>query len=201
VISYPAVLHLSALASSSHCFYRMSYLSCYNSCFIFDRSNDKIVRGTDYWEVIRVLLSLSKHSQNSTCNLSTTTSFQTFSNLLFIKFIQYAITWDENAIIMWINKIIKFTSLTSCFSVFCYFRNKIFMVFDFSRQRPSASSCSNMKNRKAWRIRSLWMWRCVALVRTDVSEDHIASIIRVKRIIKLGTLAVTSNWSMLGRNT
>jgi hypothetical protein len=32
----------------------------------------------------------------------------------------------------------------------------------------------------------------VALVRTDVSEEHIASIIRVTRIGELGTLAVTS---------
>jgi hypothetical protein len=34
----------------------------------------------------------------------------------------------------------------------------------------------------------------VALVRTDVSEEHITSIIRVKRINKLGgTLAVMGN--------
>jgi hypothetical protein len=33
----------------------------------------------------------------------------------------------------------------------------------------------------------------VTLVRTDVSEEHIASIIRVKRIEEVGTLAVTSN--------
>jgi hypothetical protein len=38
-----------------------------------------------------------------------------------------------------------------------------------------------------------WMFRCVALVRTDVSEKHIASIIRVTKIGKLGaTLAATS---------
>jgi hypothetical protein len=37
------------------------------------------------------------------------------------------------------------------------------------------------------------MLRCVALVRTDISEERIASIIRV-RIGELGTmLAVTSN--------
>jgi hypothetical protein len=35
--------------------------------------------------------------------------------------------------------------------------------------------------------------RRVVLVRADVSEDGIASIIRVKRIDELGTLAVTSN--------
>jgi hypothetical protein len=42
------------------------------------------------------------------------------------------------------------------------------------------------------------MLRCVALVRFDVSEEHIASIIRVTRTGELGrTLAVTSNRSML----
>jgi hypothetical protein len=38
------------------------------------------------------------------------------------------------------------------------------------------------------------MLRCVALVRTDVSEEHGTSFIRVTRIGELGTtLAVTSN--------
>jgi hypothetical protein len=37
------------------------------------------------------------------------------------------------------------------------------------------------------------MLRRVALVRTDVSEDLSASIIRVTRIGELGMLAVTSN--------
>jgi hypothetical protein len=37
------------------------------------------------------------------------------------------------------------------------------------------------------------MLRHVALVRTDVSEELRASIIRVTRIGELGTLAVTSN--------
>jgi hypothetical protein len=40
----------------------------------------------------------------------------------------------------------------------------------------------------------------VALVRTDVSEEHSASIIRVTRIGELGTLAVTSNRRMQRRN-
>jgi hypothetical protein len=35
------------------------------------------------------------------------------------------------------------------------------------------------------------------LVRTDISEGRITSIIRVTRIGKLGTLAVTSNRSTL----
>jgi hypothetical protein len=43
--------------------------------------------------------------------------------------------------------------------------------------------------------------RRVALVRTDVSEELIASIIRVIRIGGLGTLAVTSNRRTLRRNT
>jgi hypothetical protein len=37
------------------------------------------------------------------------------------------------------------------------------------------------------------MLRRVALVRTDVSEERIASVIRVTRIGELGTLAVTNN--------
>jgi hypothetical protein len=45
------------------------------------------------------------------------------------------------------------------------------------------------------------MLRRVALVRTDVSEELIASIIRVTRISELGTTqAVTSNQGMLRRN-
>jgi hypothetical protein len=46
------------------------------------------------------------------------------------------------------------------------------------------------------------MLRRVALIRTDVSEKHIFSIIRLTRIGELGTtLAVTSNWSKLRRTT
>jgi hypothetical protein len=41
------------------------------------------------------------------------------------------------------------------------------------------------------------MLRRVALVGTDVSEERIASIIRVTRIGELGTLAVASNRSTL----
>jgi hypothetical protein len=43
------------------------------------------------------------------------------------------------------------------------------------------------------------MLRCMVVVRTDVSEEHIASIIRVTRIGELGTLAVTSNRRTLRR--
>jgi hypothetical protein len=39
------------------------------------------------------------------------------------------------------------------------------------------------------------MLRCVALVRTDVSEERSTSIISVTRIDELGTLAITSNSS------
>jgi hypothetical protein len=45
------------------------------------------------------------------------------------------------------------------------------------------------------------MLRRVALVRTDVSEELSASIIRVTRMGELGTLAVTSNGRKLRRNT
>jgi hypothetical protein len=46
------------------------------------------------------------------------------------------------------------------------------------------------------------MLRHVDLVRTNVSEELSASIIKVTRISELGTmLAVTSNQRMLWRNT
>jgi hypothetical protein len=46
------------------------------------------------------------------------------------------------------------------------------------------------------------MLRRVALVRADVSEEPSASFIRVTRIGELGTtLAATSNWLTLRRNT
>jgi hypothetical protein len=60
-------------------------------------------------------------------------------------------------------------------------------------------------NEKAYqilRIASSGMLRHVALVRTDVSDEHSASFIRVTRIGELGTtLAVTSNQRTLRRNT
>jgi hypothetical protein len=50
---------------------------------------------------------------------------------------------------------------------------------------------------KEWRLLG-----CVALVRTDISEELSASVIRVTRIGELGTtLAVTSNRRTLRRNT
>jgi hypothetical protein len=49
---------------------------------------------------------------------------------------------------------------------------------------------------------SLGMLRHVTLERTNISEDHIASIIGVTRISKLGiVLTVTSNQSTLQRNS
>jgi hypothetical protein len=44
------------------------------------------------------------------------------------------------------------------------------------------------------------MLRRVALVRTDVSEEFSASIIRMTRICELGTLAVTSNYLVFLRS-
>jgi hypothetical protein len=52
-----------------------------------------------------------------------------------------------------------------------------------------------------WRMTSSGMLRCVAFVRTDILEDRRACIVRVT-IGELGTtLAVTSNWRTLQRNT
>jgi hypothetical protein len=42
--------------------------------------------------------------------------------------------------------------------------------------------------------------RSVVLVRTDVSEELSASIVRVTRICELGTLAVTSNRLLVTSN-
>jgi hypothetical protein len=45
------------------------------------------------------------------------------------------------------------------------------------------------------------MLRRVALVRVDISEEHVSSIIRMERISELGTtFAVTSNCTTLPRN-
>jgi hypothetical protein len=44
------------------------------------------------------------------------------------------------------------------------------------------------------------MLRCVALVRTDVSEELSASFIKMTRIDELETLAVTSNRCMLSQH-
>jgi hypothetical protein len=47
-------------------------------------------------------------------------------------------------------------------------------------------------------VTSSWMWGSLALVRTDVSDECIGSIIRVNWIRELGkTLAVTVKWSSL----
>jgi hypothetical protein len=52
------------------------------------------------------------------------------------------------------------------------------------------------------RMPSSGMWRRVAPVRTDVSQERSASIIRVKGIRELRrTLAVTRNWSTMRRFT
>jgi hypothetical protein len=68
----------------------------------------------------------------------------------------------------------------------------------------------NKHLQKAYKLCNIWglhvgdyeewsprMLHHVALVRTDISEEHSASIIRVTRISKLGMLAVSSNQHML----
>jgi hypothetical protein len=49
-------------------------------------------------------------------------------------------------------------------------------------------------------VASSGMLRRVALVRTDVAEEHSASAIRVTRIGELGTLVVTNNRRLLRRS-
>jgi hypothetical protein len=53
-----------------------------------------------------------------------------------------------------------------------------------------------MKNGVFWVVNAMWV-----LLRTDVSEELSASIIRVTRIGELGTLAVTSNWHTVVPNS
>jgi hypothetical protein len=66
--------------------------------------------------------------------------------------------------------------------------NRVSMV---GRHLPTSAYPSNEK-----------LSRYVALVRTDVSEERKASIIRVTRIGELGTtLVVTTNQRTLRRNT
>jgi hypothetical protein len=52
-------------------------------------------------------------------------------------------------------------------------------------------------SRGSWRMPSSVMLRRVALVRTDVSGELSASIIRLTSIVEVGTLAVNSNWRTL----
>jgi hypothetical protein len=54
----------------------------------------------------------------------------------------------------------------------------------------------------SWRMLSSGVLHNEAVLGTDVSEERITSIIRLTRICELGTtLAVTSNWRRLRRNT
>jgi hypothetical protein len=65
----------------------------------------------------------------------------------------------------------------------------------------NAINFSHNPNCMHGRIPSSGMLRRVTLLRTDVSEELSASIIRVRTIGELGTLAVTSNCRTLRRNT
>jgi hypothetical protein len=65
---------------------------------------------------------------------------------------------------------------------------------------PALTELANAVLAWLWRIPSSEMLRRVALVRTDVSEELIASTMRVTRIGEVGTtLAVTSNRHTLRR--
>jgi hypothetical protein len=64
---------------------------------------------------------------------------------------------------------------------------------------PRPSGLKKEHGTKLGRKSSYGMVGRVAFMRADVSLEHIASIIRVRRISELGTLAVTSNRSTLRR--
>jgi hypothetical protein len=58
---------------------------------------------------------------------------------------------------------------------------------------PQAEKFSANQQSTTMKNVSSGMLRHVALVRTDVSEEHSASIIKVTRISELVTFAITSN--------
>jgi hypothetical protein len=78
----------------------------------------------------------------------------------------------------------------------------VLILFLFCACAKSSSSTNTGYNESyLWRMLSSGLLRRVAHVRTDVTEERSASIIRVTRIGKLGTtLAVTSNRCTLWRN-
>jgi hypothetical protein len=66
----------------------------------------------------------------------------------------------------------------------------------------SRLTCHLRPKEEVFQRMSSGMWYSVALVRTNILEEHATSIIRVEIISTLRTmLAITRNWSMLQRNT
>jgi hypothetical protein len=80
----------------------------------------------------------------------------------------------------------------------------IYLCYFSTYNRPISASTTvtyKWQNIAKWRMAPSGMLRRVVLVRTDVSEERSASIIRVTRIGWLGTtLAITSNRRTLRRN-
>jgi hypothetical protein len=74
-------------------------------------------------------------------------------------------------------------------------------LWEAGRHGVGFESAALFCGRLLCRMPSFGMLHCVTLVRTDVLEKRIASIIRVRRLGQLGTtLAITSNLSTLQRN-
>jgi hypothetical protein len=75
-------------------------------------------------------------------------------------------------------------------------------VFIASHKVWSSARKQILQQLSAWRMPSSGMLRYVALVRTDISEEHCNSVIRVTRMSEPGTtLAVSSNQRTLQRST
>jgi hypothetical protein len=76
------------------------------------------------------------------------------------------------------------------------------LIFFYTAQPVNVMHDLRFSRRWLRRMPSSVMWRRVALVRTDVSEEHSASIIRVTIMGELGaTLTVTGNRRKLLRNS
>jgi hypothetical protein len=111
---------------------------------------------------------------------------------------------DREYNIVWIHRSHDKPFLT-CHITDLKFLNDSSVLLDYDSSRRMTTFINMYDLRFSW----WWLWRMVSpgmlhhvvLVRTDVSEELSASLLRVTRIGELGKmLAVTSIWRMLRRN-